>query len=201
MLMVKRRHKKGASGTVLMEFIMAFPIVLTLMLAVVQFAHICIARQVVHYAAYSAARAAMVTTEAEAPTAATNAAARICSSITLSESIADYNDRVNFPGEKQAFSAARRKTRVTVDFNSNPWNIKATVEHDFGLIVPIVGQMLGWGLTLWGDKPDDGYKITKKDMTGNKYVGKDAIDYPHITLIETVLMSKPYKTVIAAGQP
>jgi hypothetical protein len=193
MLMVKRRHKKGASGTVLMEFIMAFPIVLTLMLAVVQFAHICIARQVVHYAAYSAARAAMVTMEgAEATNYAHEAAARICSSITLSESIDDYNNRVNFPGEKAAFDAARRKTRAEIDFNDN-WNIKATVEHDFGLVVPIVGQMLGWGLTLWGD---NAYQEQRNALGAD-----DAIHYPHITLTETVLMSKPYKTVIAVGQP
>jgi hypothetical protein len=195
MLMVKKRHKKGASGTVLMEFIMAFPIVLTLMLAVVQFAHICIARQVVHYAAYSAARAAMVTTEAEAPAAATNAAARICSSITLSESPAEYFNRVNIvnAGTDKAFEAALRKTRVDVDFDPATWNIKATVAHDFGLVVPIVGQMLGWGLTLWGD---NAYQEQRNALGAG-----DAIHYPHITLTEIVLMSKPYKTVIAAGQP
>jgi len=198
--MVKKRHKNGTSGTVLMEFIMAFPIVLTLMLAVVQFAHICIARQVVHYAAYSAARAAMVTMEgADATNYAHEAAARVCSSITLSESPAEYSSRVDSAnaGTDDAFKAALRKTRETVDFDSNPWNIKATVYHDFGLVVPIVGQMLGWGLTLW-DK--DAYQL-KPDMTGNVHTNLDAIAYPHITLTETVLMSKPYKTVVAAEQP
>jgi hypothetical protein len=190
--MVKRRHKKGASGTVLMEFIMAFPIVLTLMLAVVQFAHICIARQVVHYAAYSAARTAMVTTEAEAPAAATNAAARICSAITLSESVDEYNNRIGAAGgDPAAFIAARRKTRATVTMAPDQWNIKATVYHNFGLVVPIVGQMLGWGLTLWGD---NAYQEQRNDLGA-----ADAIDYPHIKLTETVLMSKPYKTVVAAG--
>jgi Flp pilus assembly protein TadG len=190
--MVKKRHKKGASGTVLMEFIMAFPIVLTLMLAVVQFAHICIARQVVHYAAYSAARAAMVTTEVEAPDDAKEAAARICSAITLSESLVDYNARTSAAGgDKQAFNAARNKTIVTVDFND--WNITATVKHQFGLVVPIVGQMLGWGFTLWGD---NAYQEQRNALGAG-----DAIHYPHITLTETVLMSKPYKTVVAAEQP
>lgn len=44
-----------------MEFALAFPVLLVLILGCVQFAHLWAARLVVHYAAYCAARAALVT--------------------------------------------------------------------------------------------------------------------------------------------
>ena len=43
----------------MLEFVLAFPLILTLMLACMQFAHMWMAKQVVHYAAYCAARAAL----------------------------------------------------------------------------------------------------------------------------------------------
>jgi len=222
---------------------MCFPIVLTLILAVIQIAHLWIAKQVVHYAAFSAARVAMVTScvqedpstmleslpnrqqqlkytgfnfdytrgnsiasgrngfaRSEAEYFGNEAAARICSALTLSSSIAESERRTNstMAGTDAAFEAARRKTRAIVEFNTNTWNIAATVEHDFALVVPIVGQMLGWGLTLWGDENTPAYTLTE-DETGDFHTNTDAIAYPHIRLTGTVLMSKPYRTIIAAG--
>jgi hypothetical protein len=52
---------QARTGSVLLEFTMAFPIVLMLILACVQFAHIWLAKLMTHYAAYCAARAALVT--------------------------------------------------------------------------------------------------------------------------------------------
>ena len=50
-----------------MEFIIAFPVVLTLIMGCIQFAHLLVARQVVHYAAVMAGRAALVSVCANAP--------------------------------------------------------------------------------------------------------------------------------------
>jgi len=249
---VKSRQHNGASpraGTVLMEFVLAFPIVLTLMLAIIQFAHIMIARQVVHYAAFSAARVALVTmcspagpnrnlesaptgaelsyrgfhaeftqgrsiasgirigrAQSEAEFFASEAAARICSSITLSESLDEYGARISADGgAADAFDAARRKTRAIVDFDPDTWSVVATVEHDFALVVPIVGQMLGWGVTLWDNprRQREAYVEVQLDDTVNAQGEVDraggGVRYPHMRLTGTVRMPKPYRTVIAAG--
>jgi len=44
-----------------MEFVIVFPLLVVLLLGVFQFTHIWVARQVVHYGAYCAARAGLVT--------------------------------------------------------------------------------------------------------------------------------------------
>lgn len=50
-------------GSVMMEFTIVFPVLLVLLFSCVQFAHIWGAKQVVHYAAFCAARAALVHVE------------------------------------------------------------------------------------------------------------------------------------------
>lgn len=57
---MSKRDGRDSTGSVMLEFVIAFPIVFTLILAVVQIAHIWVARLVVHYAAYCGARAALV---------------------------------------------------------------------------------------------------------------------------------------------
>ncbi len=233
---------RARSGTVLMDFVMCFPLVLVLMLFIVQFAHLWIARQVVQYAAYQAARSALVHScvqadpnvvleslpfraelpflgfdpaytlgsslgagyggeaRTEAEYFASETAARICSAITLSESIWDQANRNADDGRSSGFNAARRKTRAVVDFDPATWNVRAAVEHDFALVVPIVGQMLGWGLTLWDKQWQAGARPAYQvdlDETGNAHAGLDVIPYPHIRLTGTVWMSKPYRTFIA----
>jgi len=59
------RIGKIADGSVMLEFVLAFPIVLTLLLGCMQFAHIWMAKQVVHYSAYCAARAVLVCEKSE----------------------------------------------------------------------------------------------------------------------------------------
>lgn len=192
----KWRRAERCAGTVLMEFVLAFPLVLTLMLAIIQFAHIAIARQVVHYAAYMAARVALVSHWDEAPGHAREAAARICSAITLSESLVEYQQRIAAAGgDAAAFGAARRKTEAILSQHPDAWNITATVEHDFALIVPVVGAMIGRGLTLWGD----GALQETPDPTGDMYMATDAVNYPHIRLNATVILPKPYRTVVRAN--
>ena len=59
----------------MLEFVLAFPLILALMLGCIQFAHIWMGRQVVNYAAFCAARAALVSEKSEYRDAAQQAAA------------------------------------------------------------------------------------------------------------------------------
>ena len=65
------RRSMGRRGSVMMEFVIALPVLLALVTGCIQFAHLVAARLVVHYAAYCAARAGLVTLCEDAPPDAT----------------------------------------------------------------------------------------------------------------------------------
>ena len=234
---------RSSSGTVMMEFVIAFPLLVVLMLGIFQFAQIWSARQVVHYAAFCAARAALVTVcgpgggsgpsshwprsqdlpyaglaaqfcqnsiaatrangvpgfaRTEAEWAGNKAAAQVCSWIVMGSSSSLSNQNLSIPkwGSVPGSGSAERKTRAVVEQTSD-WNIRATVEHDFALITPIVGPMIAWGLDPWSAK--NPWLVTTKDVTGDVHAGLDDVPYPHIRLTETVWLPKPYQTIISAG--
>ena len=81
-----RVQPDGRAGTVMLEFVLAFPLILTLMLGCMQFAHIWMAKQVVHYSAFCAARAALVCHDGERKAAAQQAAEQVCAATDIDES-------------------------------------------------------------------------------------------------------------------
>jgi len=229
------------NGAVMLEFVLVFPVFFVVLMGVIQFAHLWIAKQVVHYAAYAAARAALVSVcdeggpsiqndswpatgampfaglrdefplnsiawdrhafaRTEAEYMANHAAAQVCSWIAMgSRSDIPQKDIPGW-GEIPASSAAYTKTRAIVrpitigGAEPGPWVIEATVEHDFALIVPVVGAILAWSLNPW----DDFNPFTESpDITGNVHLNYDAAKYPHLRLTETVRLPKPYRTVLA----
>lgn len=216
-----RRRAHGRTGSVMLEFVLGFPIVLVLMLACIQIAHLYIAKQVVHYAAFCAARAALVTVcgttgpstandswptggqlgytglannnsqgssiaagrggraRSEAEWVACKAAASVCATIAT--------------WDLQSPADVDQKTRATVSYAAaQPWNVEVTVEHDFALIVPLVGPLLGWGVNPWDATQP--WAVQRQDETQNRWGV-----FPHIRLAETVILPKPYETIIAAG--
>ncbi len=221
----------GRSGSIMLEFVIAFPVVLVLMLACIQIAHLLIARQVVHYAAFCAARSALVTVcntggptvdndswptsgelreagqrfrvppTSEAELWACKAAAQVCAWISMG----DRGDEpsVNIPdwGDIPQSGAAERKTQAYVTVAN--WNVRADVEHDFALVVPIVGPIMAWGLNPWSETQawgTDGNMVAAESQIGDRHRFED-FPYPHVRLSETTWLSKPYVTVIAAGNP
>ena len=221
----------------MLEFALAFPVILVLMLGCVQFAHLWVARVVVHYAAYCAARAALVTVcgeegpskandswptrqemyydgfqqnyckngsiglgrdglaNSEAEWAANKAASEICAWAVMGAEGTGNDMQIPNWGKIPATDAAERKTRATIEVKG--WNVIATVEHDFGLIAPIVGMMIAWGMNPWDET--NPWRIQTQDVTLDVHKGIDLVPYPHIRLTETVSMPKPYKTDIATG--
>ena len=65
-----RRHAGADSGQAMLEFILAFPPVLVLMLMIIEFAHFANVNQFAQYAAFAAARARLVADDAAAAQAA-----------------------------------------------------------------------------------------------------------------------------------
>lgn len=158
----------------MIEFVVAFPMVLILMLGVVQVSHLWMARLTCHYAAYCAARSALVSsTLADAQPAAQRAAEHILAWIAVGERLGEtLPGWGNIPGS----GGVDAMTRVTLRENPQ-WNIEARVEFDFGLIVPIVGPMMAMANPAgeWYETGDWGYPL------------------PTMTLTETVTLPRPYR--------
>ncbi len=196
----QQNHEPTASpdaGTVMLEFVLAFPLILALMLGCMQFAHIWMGRQVVHYAAFCAARAALVCEKDEYKKAAQQAAEQVCAWVVNGMSAGEQDKKIPGWGEIPGSGGVGRKTRVKVE-DAGPWNVKATVEHDFALIFPVAGAMIGWLANPWERNRE--YDEQRADTSGNIGDG-DLVRYPHLRFTETVYLPKPYVTVPKMGLP
>jgi Flp pilus assembly protein TadG len=185
------------SGSVMLEFILAFPLILTLLTACMQFAHLWMGKQVIHYAAFCAARAALVCEPSEYPAAGRQAAEQICAWVVNGKMAGEADKRIPGWGEIPGSGGVKRKTQVTVT-EVGQWNVRATVEHDFALVFPVAGPMIGWLVNPWDGGSE--YDEQRADTSGNVGDG-DLIRYPHLKFKETVVLSKPYKTLPRMGIP
>jgi Flp pilus assembly protein TadG len=181
----------------MLEFVLAFPLILTLMMACMQFAHIWMAKQVVHYSAYCAARATLVCPNGERNAAAKQAAEQVCAWVVNGMTAGESDKQVPGWGEIPGSGGVARKTRVAIT-DIGKWNVQATVTHDFALIMPIAGPMIGWLTNPW----DSGNEYTEQRADDSGNIGNaDLIRYAHIQFIETVVMPKPYVTLPNMGIP
>ncbi len=195
--MSERRTDALARGSVMLEFVLAFPLILALMLACMQFAHMWMGRQVVHYAAFAAARAALVCEESEYTPAAQQAAEQVCAWIAVGVRGGETDKRVPGWGRIPGSGGVGRKTRVRVN-REGRWNIRATVEHDFALVFPLAGPIIGWGVNPWQRGQE--YAEQRADASGN--VGSsETVRYPYVRFTESVVLPKPYVTLPRMGLP
>lgn len=195
-LLVRKRNE-NEGGTVMLEFVVAFPLILTLIMACMQFAHIWMGKQVVHYAAYCAARATLVCEKGEYQKAAQQAAEQVCAWVVNGMTEGETDKKIPGWGEIAGSGGVKRKTKVTIE-EVGQWNIKAIVEQDFALIMPIAGPMIGWFCNPWDSGME--YVEQKTDDSGN--IGDaDMVRYAHIKFKETVYMPKPYVTLPKMGIP
>ena len=194
----RARAAGAASGTVMLEFVLAFPLILTLMLACMQFAHMWMAKQVVHYAAFCAARAALVCEKGEYEKAGQQAAEQVCAWIVHGRTDGEQDKRIPGWGAIPDSGGVKRKTKARIE-DVGRWNVKATVTHDFALLFPLVGPMIGWVMNPWAS----GQEYVEQqpvDTTGN--IGQsDMVYYPHLRFTESVVLPKPYVTVAKTGIP
>ena len=183
---------RSVRGSVMLEFVLAFPLVLTLILACMQLAHLWLAKEVVHYAAFCAARASLVCETSEYQGAGQRAAEQVCAWIAEGNTAGEQDKQIPGWGAIPGSGGVSRKTKATIA-SEGRWNIRATVSHDFALIFPLVGPMIGWGMNPWA-KGQEYVEQQPVDSTGN--IGDpDRVRYPHLRLTETVILPKPYATV------
>ncbi len=173
------------SGSVLMETVLVMPLFLSMVMGALQFAHIYIAKQVVNYAAYSAARATLSVHKADERTKAEESAKRILSWLILPAEketngvlMPDYAD-----GDMQSHMMS-----VSIDKDTDSqWIKTAEVKFAFPLVFPIAAQIIRWGMNL----PAYDFSATRQggNTTDLAIAGNQT---PHIILTERCALPKPY---------
>ena len=186
-------------GSVLMEAVIAMPVLLLLIFGIIQFAHILTARQMVVYAAFCAARAIMVVPPNEQQVAAQNAAEMALSWINIADT--DSNrDQITIPGWGKIWGTASsdvaRRVEVNIKQRGDATEVaEVEVNFKFPLMIPAmaVNKIIAVGARSSGlvSGTGDFYR----DL--NQAAGTpDLIDgWPYIKLTETCVLPMPYSTV------
>ena len=172
------KKMKNDKGSVLMEAIICLPVLLLLSLGVAQFAHIWYCRAIVHYAAYSAARAALTApgnadgsqNYAAEWTQASQAAYDICqlvnfTTLTDGNILPGVNDNKAIPGGGRISSkcfvriigdrstaAARCADSVDKELGEpelDRWHRGVRVKMYVPLLFPFAGNIIGAALRYW----------------------------------------------------
>ena len=179
---------RGQRGQAVVEYAIVFPIQLMFTLAIVQVAHIFVAKHVASYAAFCGARAALVAKSDEMESDAKDAAVIVLSGVA-GPSGGDAEDKVTIPGwgELPRSGAARLKTEVlveeTVDEDGTPV-VVCNVEHMFELTIP-VGNYLTYQIgEMFVPVPDV----------------EETYGEPHLKITGTSTMVKPWDTTNEVGE-
>lgn len=183
-----RRH-----GSILMETVLAMPVLLLLIFMVLQFALIWTARQMTAYAAFCSTRALLVVPPAERATTAQNAAEVALAWVNM---VGGNNDPVMIPGwgaVKGSDSSATR--RVSVSFEVGSDTACATVSFKYPLLIPgmSINKIIAnaaQGRTLSGTGTPNFY-ADQAELAANPTL----IDgWPYLELKETCVLPLPYAT-------
>lgn len=164
--------RRDEKGQVVVEYAIVFPVQLLITLAIIQLAHIFVAKHVVGYAAFCGARAELV---GENPQ---DAAAVALSAVAGPSGATGQN--LEFPGwgEMRRSAAAREKTHalVTTEEAGGTLLVRCDVVHWYELTIPL-GNFLAYGL-------------------GNAFMDVEMFDdsfgAPHIAVKGTSTLARPW---------
>ena len=194
-------------GQAIAEFAFAFPLQLLIMFAIMQLAMMYVAKQVVTYASYSAARTAMVADAAgrDPVEAAQKSAALICSPITgpsvrgSSVSRAYLNSaRIEVPGwgviPKSGVS--RGLKTIISGYEEGDGEVEVTVTHYYEMTFPVVGRVFAWMHRTSPGEVDTGAGPRGTTPLGGEQsyeqqTGLWNIDAPHVRIRETTRLAVP----------
>lgn len=170
------------TGSVLMETVIAMPLLIALVFGALQLAHIHVARQVVGYAAYAAVRAALPAENSKEEESARQAAQRILCWLTASAD--SFHDGVLMP-DPDSRSVKDRILEFKV--NRQGWNREVELKFAFPLVMPLAAQIIAYQFN-----PTD----FSKGQTGNHISTRkfgDSFTGPHLIFHERAALPKPYQ--------
>lgn len=195
-------RKGGKGGSVLMETVLALPVLFLFIVGILQFAHIWMAKQMTAYAAYTAARAMMVVPPVEQQAAADNAARMVLSWISLADGGDGSSEaKVTVPGWGQILGSGSvlrdwgAGGRVRVEVTNGGGFVRARVRFRFPLMMPgmAVNRIIASAATDSYVLPESSGDIWEdwSNAAGNP----SSIDgWPYIELKEDCILPMPYST-------
>ena len=206
--------KKNDRGSVLLEFIIVMPVLLLLIFGTVQFALILMAKQLTQYAAFNAARAAIVYNPKDyrVPNASEGKGffassgpvyqAAVTSLAFFGFSGGKEENKVDVPGWGKVPGSGNIKNQVSIGSNSQDLMeaqqipaVKVTVNFSFPMLIPYAAEVIGYFHA--GGNPDDAWDITgfKPDKTFKEKMKKiKSGDTPCFHLSETCILPRPWNT-------
>lgn len=196
----------GQSGQAVVEFAIVFPLQILVTLLIVQITLIMVGKQVVNYAAFTAARAELV------GESSLDAASTVC--IPIAGTVADLEDEpeVYLPawdtGKAPHFPLlsrrARSKLRVFVDENVADGNSRTVVRvnFDFEMTLPFVNWVIYYAL----DAVSPGLVHVKglEETSGpapDEELACVIQDTPHIILKEKAVLAAPWANDESGERP
>ncbi|MBI4230105.1 MAG: pilus assembly protein [Planctomycetes bacterium] len=196
--MAPRDDISDTGGQALAEFALVFPLLLLSVLIVMQLSLLAVARASTAYAAYAAARAALVEDLAtrdrpiDPAAAARVALLPVTGTTTLAVALARSHMPPRLLGGLSGWGAqaanlplrwraAQHKTRATVRWEES-W-ARAEVEHDFELSIPGAGRAVAW---LWWFASDAGVS------EGARLAAYGA---PHVVIRDECSLPAPWREI------
>lgn len=214
--------KKNDRGSVLLEFIIVMPVLLLLIFGTVQFALILMAKQLTQYAAFNAARAAIVYNPKDyrVPNATEGKGffsnsgpvhqAAVTSLAFFGFSGGKEANKVEVPGWGKIPGSANIKNQVSIGSDSQDLMeaqeipaVKVTVNFNFPMLIPYAAEVIGYFHA--GGNPDDAWDLTgfspdktfREKMKKVKKGGKT----PCFHLSETCILPRPWNTTTFPQMP
>lgn len=174
-------NKRRENGSMLMEAVAVLPLLVALIFGALQMAHIHIARQIVSYAAYSAARATLPLAAQEEEEAARKAAQRIlCWLVAAPDST---RSGVLMPDPD---SRAVKDRILEFKVSQNNWSREVELKFAFPLVMPLAAQIIARRFN-----PVDFTTSEPESHISTESFG-DAFEGPHLIFHERISLPKPY---------
>ena len=172
---------RNEKGSILMETVIVMPLLVALIFGALQMAHIHVARQIVSYAAYAAARATLPVAADKEKEEAEKAAQRIlCWLVASPDSL---HDGVMMP-DPEAKSVRDRLLDLRV--KKNGWNNEVELKFAFPLVMPLAAQIIAYRFNPADyTRGEAGEHVSKKKF-GDEFTG------PHLIFHERMSIPKPY---------
>ena len=170
------------SGSMLMETVIAMPLLLALTFGALQIAHIHVARQVASYAAYAAARAALPLPESKIEEAGRKAALRVLAWLAAAPD--GFREGVLMPDPD---SKPVKDRLLEFKVSEENWRCDAELKFAFPLVIPFAAQIIGYKLDPAAFTREEPGSHISTEKFGDEFTG------PHLILHERMSLAKPYK--------
>ena len=201
--MMKSKHIGDDTGTALMEFVLVMPIFVFMVFCIIQLSLVCMAKQLTHYAAYSAARAAIVYHPSEYSSDGVFHTDRgvvhraACTALSWLGQLPGGPDRLNVPGWGEVPGSGYISQQVAIEPENSEIlkdvpAVKVTVAFRFPLHIPFAGNIIGYfngGGSAEGNWDLVGF--LPKDMP-SRLNGNKIADTPCFLMRETCIMPMPW---------